>query len=365
MILDYNFFKKYQKLLIWVANTWLGDLYFRSNWDKTNKRIAFNWMSGKILEMYPESYTSFIEDFYSCKRCIKNENPDIQKACPHKRKILCQRKITNFFSKPHFALKVAYLLNPLLKIARYWWIPFVKVGGAFALTVDTFVPDSGTPGTNTIDGYVGRVNVATVSWATIRSGLGTVSNATEISGSCNSFTPVGGAGDQFKTLYRMICGFNTGPTIPAGDTINATASTKLSLFARSINTGYVTNVNVGKSAPVANTTIATTDYENGFADNTGYSTATATSGVSTAAYTVFILNISGRGNISKGAGVSNFAGRLDEDLTNTAPAGGSDLVGGVDWFMADNAANKPTLSVDHSVAVASTTSRRMLMGFGM
>ena len=117
-MIDSVFFKKYQKWILFFANTKLGKFYLCSGWNKSKWRFDFNWIQVKeFFEILPSSAVIEKEYFLSCKRCIKNENPNIQKSCKHKRKISAVRSRGVFYSNNHFAKKISFIIG---------WIPYFE-----------------------------------------------------------------------------------------------------------------------------------------------------------------------------------------------------------------------------------------------
>ena len=149
-------------------------------------------------------------------------------------------------------------------------------------------------------------------------------------------------------MGRMHFGFNTGPTIGAGDTITAAdletvGASKVNQWTGSPNV----NINIVTSSPASDTGLVSGDYD-GFgtvdqAADRDLDSLTADGST----YEAWVLNSTGRGNISKGSGVSNFGMRFVIDIDNAEPTWESDK--SMRWtpIMADTSGT----STDHKLDV--------------
>jgi len=58
MIIDAAFFVRWQRVILWAANTALGRLYLTTNWDRHRRRMAWGWFRVARFEaIAPSSYT--------------------------------------------------------------------------------------------------------------------------------------------------------------------------------------------------------------------------------------------------------------------------------------------------------------------
>src|SRR4030042_3421275 len=121
-MVDKKFFLKYQKILLWFANTSFGRWFFKIKNDCPRDK--------KIIKLLPNCYT-WLEKIQDGKIYYK----------------------TDFRTHAKFSKRMNCLLD---------WLPFnaikeIKINGQwylqpkFGLTVSTFYPDAGT-GNTTVDG---------------------------------------------------------------------------------------------------------------------------------------------------------------------------------------------------------------------
>ena len=178
------------------------------------------------------------------------------------------------------------------------------------MTVSTFYPDDHPESTST-DGYVGR-DPASETWSTIHDSAGDDRGAT----STQASTAVNASGttNQWTLISRLVHLFDTsslgsGATISSatyGFVVTGTPVNSLN-SARSL-TAVVTN-------PASNTDLAVTDYNIDRWDMTKQTdTDIAIAGITSddSTYTLFTLNSTGLGNISK-TGITKFGCVIDLD----------------------------------------------------
>lgn len=221
--------------------------------------------------------------------------------------------------------------------------PEVSMG----LTVTTVYPDA-SPETTTCDGGVVHDLNSTNNWATVQgAATGTGANDSQAVISANNGVGVGKRGNGNLYIERWSFGFDTSAI--GGDTIDdATFSVYAVTAENAVASGrdflYPTH-----STPASNTSISTADY-----DQIGDSTATPTylasgidlGAISTAAYTDWVLNATGEGEVD-GSGVSLFGLRTGDDIS-TAGAFGSGKRNRITAIGADNGSSKPKLAVTHT-----------------
>jgi hypothetical protein len=154
--------------------------------------------------------------------------------------------------------------------------------------------------------------------------------------------------NKWRTIARSFFLFDTSD-IDDGDDITAAT---LSLFGSAKTTTLATSINIYSSAPGANNTIATGDYDS--LGTTAFSTKITVGNFNTAAYNDFALNATGLADISK-TGISKFGTRDAEfDAPNTEPTWASGVYGSCRGYMADQTGtdNDPKLVVTHATTTA-------------
>src|SRR3990167_2232866 len=385
-MIDDKFFQKHHRVILWFANTKLGKLYLTSGWSKSERKLKFNWIKAeKFYKFTPSSAVVEQEHFHTCRKCIRNPDPEIQKACKHKRKILAVRNRGVFYTNNHFAKKVSFvlfwlpywrgflgsrevILRPAYAFPLFIFLNYLSLkilGTPFLFgTVSTF--NSATGANDPVDGRVENSNAV---WSTMRNAATGEGAATS---SATQYFGVGqsaGAGPYFA--QRMFMLFNTGDTITAGSTINATADTKLSWFKtasavlNSDNDGedFIT---VGQCSPASDSTLATADFDQ-ITPIPVTATVAHTEGIDSGTRLDFgsitvstthaqTLNATGRGWIADAddtkpdgaisAGRTRLVLLEGHDVLDSSFVGGAGTQNQIEIALADNGSNKPELSVD-------------------
>lgn len=249
-----------------------------------------------------------------------------------------------------------YILTKHIPSPAGWVLPL------YSDVVSSFNPAAGA--NSPIDGWVRVVNASDV-WATERN------RATGDSISTTAFRPIAGMGGGLFHIGRSIAYFNTGATITDLATINATASTSLTLW----ESGTIQNgdndgndyLAVVQSFLAADNNIVTADFD-AFCDATD---CAVTAGVAlvegsnqlditsilTGTSTLFVLDADGRGWIADAndtkpagapnAGITRIAVLEGHDILDNAYAGADDTFNGVTFFSADQGGTtQPKLDVD-------------------
>ena len=345
-MIDHAFFKKYQWLILWFANTKLGKLYLCSGWNRSKKRIDWNWIKTEKFDViFPSGYTV-----------------DVEKG----------RHISKFYTDNHFAKKLALFLFWL----PYWQGFFNENGELFfrpqymfpvialivglpvlAGTISTFNPAVGA--NSPVDGNTNYVDPSDT-WATVRAAtatsatpLSTIDNAARFR--CSTTT------NQYDRMIRGHFLFATGDTISTGSTINATADTKLTLIGSSLTDALSQSVSLVSTSPASNNNLVVGDHLN--LGTTIFGTDIALSSWSATAANVWTLNADGRAAITLGAGgITKLGTRMSGDRTNTEPTWSSLAAPTAGCVQADNGTNKPALSVDWVTGSIAPTNNLLLMG---
>lgn len=225
-----------------------------------------------------------------------------------------------------------------------------KVYPVYTDTVSTFSPDP-DPETNTVDGTA-QHNEDALTWANIRAAAGNTINDTATVLTCH-INDRETAGEGFKNMGRPMMGFNTGPTIPSGDTISAAILT-VRITTLTNDLGNTLDIALTGNTGSWTTSLVSGDF------TTPNTTRQADTDLIWANMVVnedeaWTLNATGRGNIAKGTGITRFSARTDLDLadspvptvTNNSVENGDD----VRWNSSDGAVD-PVLSVTHAAGAA-------------
>jgi hypothetical protein len=169
-------------------------------------------------------------------------------------------------------------------------------------TESTFYPDAHVE-TTTVDGMVGCGELGNESWATLEGHAGGYSNDNSIEIELAINTNATG----FNTLRRGITLFNTGPTIPADNSITD-ATLSMATRASSLDQLSISPaLQIVSSAPASDTALANGDFDS--LGSTGFSTAIPfMSFAALGVYNSWVLDANGIANITKGSGVSKFGG---------------------------------------------------------
>lgn len=327
MKIDKQFFKKYQRLILWLANSFLGKLIFQF------EKMGHELRSGeKIDRITPNSIR------------YKNKNNSYTEQ---------------FFSRNEYALKLAPLV---------WWIPieliteglnggkailrpvyqlalialFLKIPQGIpllGLTTADFYPDA-DPESTSVDGYTGEQQTSE-DWLTLVDAVGTTAldagtNYFVVSIRCTATQ------DKFSRNYRVIALFDTSAL---EDEIEITGAT-LSFYGNAKNAQIVHGANVYSSNPASDTGLVAGDYDS--LGSTAFCDTEITAAAwSTSSYNVFALNASGLAAISK-TGISKFGTRDPYlDVARNAPTWITSVTGYMGAHAADNGSNKPKLSVTY------------------
>ena len=212
-------------------------------------------------------------------------------------------------------------------------------------TTTVVYPDTGAgPTGGSIDGDVVRA-VASESFATIRGGAGTtaVETSTSLFPWIDSRSLSSG---NYKNLRRSIMTFDTSSI---GD--DEVSSAILALYGKGKldQIGHAPRLAVTSVSPAADDDIATADYAIANYGGTEFASVTY-AGFSTSAYNDFEFDAAGRSHIN-GAGVTALAAMLGHDIDNSEPSWAAGLTY-IEFWAADNGANKPRLTIEHAAAAA-------------
>lgn len=328
-----KWFELNQHMLLWIANT----------------------KEGRDLLCIPQIYPK-IKKFYQCSIHWQNENKTFG---------------ADFRVGAKWANIVRYRWKDFSKLQEAYWkyndiynvIQFPLKPALLVATTGTFYPDSGNPGTTTVDGRVTN-QTTNQSWATKRAAAGdAVNNSTTsdflgcVEGSVSA--------NQFDYLHRNRFGFDTSSITSA----NVVSAATLSLYGSTKqNDASYSDSNLAVSLVSgsfgSNTTLANADYNVANFGSTKYATDLVYSSYSTVGYNDMALNSTGYGAISV-TGVTNIGARTAFDVGNVDPSDGT-ATGKQQFFshfFADNTGTSkdPKLVVTYA-AIPAAGGTGMLMG---
>jgi hypothetical protein len=292
MLFSREWFKKYQWILLFFANTKIGRWFFRIN----GKRSAVG--KRKIIKIEPNAIT-WVAGYKGIKKQFSTE----------------------FRTHNKFSRRLFYGLYPVWWIFHQWDILVANVlFPSLNLGFDslTFYPDAHTE-TNSVDGYAGRFTAGSESWVTITAREGNQGSDTEAILAIGCGHRAGG-GNWYR-VFRSIIVFDTS-TLPNYLKIN---SAVLSVYGSSKldNIGIAPAIGITQGYSAINTAIAVTDYllSNWLNPTTRLCDTDITyAGFSTSGYNDFNLNAAGKGIIDK-LGVTKIGIRLAKDIDATDPGG--------------------------------------------
>lgn len=316
--IDRRFFAKYQRSLLFLANTRVGRWYFRLT-DHPKERVFT-----RILPFGVEWQNADGTFTFAAKTANKYANR-IKHSLRHLKATL-----------------LALGLGAATRRGEALALQFL-----FAGVTTSFRPDA-DPESTTFDGYITRSSVSE-GWSTIRGGAGNFGedNNTDY---FFAYWLATASSNQWDTIARGIFLFDTS-AISTDATITA-ASFKFyctGKTAPSDATASKRELELVASAPASNTAISNADYATIGSTSFG---AIAYASITASAINTITLNGSGLSNITKG-GVSKFGTRSGADLDNDAPtwASGDQYI--VYGAFADNSGttNDPTLEVTYSAVL--------------
>lgn len=191
----------------------------------------------------------------------------------------------------------------------------------------------------------GIVSDGGASWANTRNGAGSL--ALESLTRTEHFVVAYRYDASNYAAYRAFMWWDTGPTIPSGNTITAAT---LTVFFDATHAAESRSMYLVENRQ-ATDTIATTDFvrigASGVGTGVGQPFATITRGVSEASgFETFTLNADGLAKIVKGSGHTYFTVVESNDWDNVTP--GSESTTGAEFNSGDAGSSKPTLSVTHA-----------------
>ena len=332
-IFSKDWFRKYQKVLLWFANTGIGRRVLCINGDKSS--VGKN----EIVKIEPHAITWIKEVKISHSKNYK--------------KIQIQPVYsTEFRTHNKFAKRIFYAFYPIWWLMHQWDISFANnFRPAWNLGFDTLtVNPDGHEEVSSVDGQVGNIG-QDAAWATVIAGAGgySVDNTAHL---YPFIARASNTNNQYAQCMAGIILFNTS-TLTGGANISA------GVFSLHGDTRY-NNLNGEASANSALVLVASNPNSNTALTGTDFGTRGSTSfGVSVkqdswndAGYNDITLNANGLAAISK-TGISKFAtrGGWDFNATTTGLTWTADGPQGFEVIAADTAGTStdPKLVVTYTL----------------
>jgi len=327
---DKEFFKKRQKVLLWLLN-------------KPFIRVWFRWVmcidyKERILQITPNSYT------FDGRIIFVKGKPTAELK-------------TDFRTHNKYSKRLFYAFKP------FWWVLHTwdtLIANNFCKRLNlgfdsTFYPDAGI-GNDTVDGHCRHWTGSPITWADLIAGVGYDANGTI---DTMAMQMTASAANDWVSLVRMLFTFDTSD-IGSGTITAAT----LSLYGSS-KVDYLSatpDIGIYASAPADNNALVGGDYDS--LGSTAFSTAITYANWATDGYNDFSLNANGRTNINK-TGVSTFGARnVNYDVGATEPPWASSQVSQLVAIAADitGTTSDPKLVVTWSVPITPTNADITLTG---
>ena len=276
----------------------------------------------------------------------------------------------DFRTAPKWGNLIRYRWPEFVKLAKQFYedkennLTLIEIDGnrRWAAASDTYFPDPGTSGPDSVDGTVlqdyGTGNG--VAWSTIRNKASGTSAAPSSAQATVVDMIADNVSNEFKALKRGFFLYKN--NIAGGSTINS-ATVSLRGRAKSDGLSATPDINIFASNPATNTDLVTADFD--AISRTPFSTAVTFAGFSTAGYNAFALNASGLAAIPPG-GVAKFSAQNENyDVDNVAPAWTSlaRSLFTIDFVEQAGTANDPKLDVDWTEVTGGNTTL-LLMGVG-
>lgn len=300
----HQWFSRHQKLLLKLANTFIGKriLGFHLNQTKARKIVkitpnSIHWIEGDKIK------AEFLTDNQYSKRLLK-------------------------------------ILYPLWFVLHLWdWIWYPR----FNLGFDTLTsnPDS-NPETTSVDGRVFKDGVD-LTWANIHDPADGDGAQDAAAATQHIYIKASNTSSQWASLYRSYYLFDTS-SLGSGATISTAV---FSVYVTAIDNDFGGNMDLITTTPASNTALAAADYDQ--VGTTLQATSIAIVSLSTSAYNDWTLNATGLGNVSK-TSITKFGARMSQDTVNSPPTWSASVDGGVTANYSDVGSNKPKLVVTYTPA---------------
>lgn len=302
-----SLFRKYAKLVTWIANTQLGRDYLgiSNNLYKFDLMLPNGFREENQGIKRTTIYTSakFSPKLYPLLQVIdfmvKVKNLDLIRDKDEVKSLVSWVIGSESNRVPALAKMALPTMGVILGV------PLTP------LTITTVYPDA-DPETTSVDGYVARRPAGGESWATIHDATVGDGNTDSSTGD-TSIPQIVDNGSAWTRLQRGFFLFDTS-SLPDTDTISAATFDLYSLAAADNN--HSQSADLVLSTPASNTNLVDEDYDQ--VGTTLQATARSFSVWTAAAYQSLTLNATGLGNISK-TGITKFGLRASSDTSNIEP----------------------------------------------
>lgn len=313
---EVEWFKKYQDMLLWMANT----------------------VEGKALLCIDDHGYPIVEISKKHVKYYLGQTPDGRPKFRSDFRVGAKwANVIRYRFKEFTQMALAY------HATRQMYDGFSRIFldmSRVRMTTLTAYPDP-DPETTTCDGWCRHLEVG--SWATVHDGAGN-SSADDETG--DWISAIVNNGSSWWYIIKFHTGFDTSSI--GSDTIDD-ATQSYYITSKSDNGSNSPTFNIYSSSPASNTAVAGGDYD--AFGSTGYSSAVAYGSVGTSAYHDYVYNATGEAAIN-GSGVTNTGHReVTYDVGDSEP-GTKELIGRLNASYADNTGTSqdPKLVVNHTAS---------------
>jgi len=335
MIFDKNWFKKHQRILLFLLNApvikywgrWCFRIHkFDCSLNTKIEEISTNFFSfNKRKELWKKS--QFVKTKLNGQQISKKDRifytkqlERIEKGKEKDDYRMIELQDYDFRTHCKFSKRAYYAFYPLWFLC-HWWDMLIanKFAPQLNLGFDEFYPDA-HPESTSVDGrvYHSYDEFTGTSWSTIIAAAGTASGDSQSGAFCFHLLADNVATtNRWRSLTRSIFLFDTS-SIEDSATISSVVFSIWG-YQKEDNLGMTPDLNVYSSAPASNTALAAGDFDSlgttAFCD-----TAITYSGFSISGYNDLTFNSSGLASISK-IGVTKLGCRnANCDVSGTTPA---------------------------------------------
>ncbi len=315
VVFSKEWFEKYNKIICYVANSFLGEWIF--GFKKMGHDVK---KYGEICDMFPN-------------------------AVRHKQRLLYdfekhqfeQEYVMQFFVRNEYALRLQKIFYPIWFLFHSWDMKIANpLCPQLNLGFDTLEKNPAAGANSPCDGYLQKQTNS--SWAA------TLAATPTADVSSTSIKVASGYYNNYYFVDRGCLNFDTSALTSAANISSAVVS----LYVYSVDNSGAFSACVYDFNPANTDNIATSDWDN--FGSSAFSDSIDINSLSPSAYNDFTLNASGKGNINK-TGVSSFGMKTSND-SGEQPSN-------VNRFSArsgDNASNKPKLVITYSTTTKITVS---------
>lgn len=330
IVFSKEWFEKHQRKFLWLLNSRLTKRWFR--WVLRIRHCDCP-VDVKITAIAPNHFS------YGDRYFRKGRKWFVERT-------------TDFRTHPKFAKRLYYAFKPLWWTLHAWdWLVADRFAPrlSFGFLTLTVFPDPST-GATTVDGYV-RNSQTNVTWATLHDAAdGTTTVSTNANDDIVDIIH-GTTTDRFNDINRWLLTLDT-------SALGAGASVSAATFSHNGNNkagagGTAYTINLFSSTPASNNNLVVGDFDQ--VGTTAFSTEITYDGWSTVGYNDFVLNASGRANVSL-TSISKFSLRFVFDAANAAPTWSSGLRIEIIGYTADRAGTTedPKLVITYTVATTAS-----------